>query len=135
MKTPQLNQRQISEIISNAVQNVYLPEIVKVTPKQTGDTANGWRVLIESNKVYLVNIRFGDIVKFLEDGTKPHVIRPRRAKALRFELGDKIVFAKKVHHPGIKARKFIQKTLNDKTLNDRFEKEIDIELQKLLDSL
>lgn len=39
-----------------------------------------------------------------EDGTRPHVIRPRQAKALRFRSGGRIRFAKVVHHPGNPAR-------------------------------
>lgn len=34
-------------------------------------------------------------------GTRPHIIRPRRARALRFTVGSgQIVFAQVVHHPG-----------------------------------
>jgi len=41
---------------------------------------------------------------YLNDGTKPHVIRPRRKKALRFVTGGgEVRFAKKVNHPGNKA--------------------------------
>lgn len=32
--------------------------------------------------------------------TRPHVILPRNAKALRFMMGGRVVFAKKVNHPG-----------------------------------
>lgn len=41
---------------------------------------------------------------YLNDGTAPHVIKPRRKKALRFvSSSGNIVFAKKVNHPGTKA--------------------------------
>lgn len=49
---------------------------------------------------------------WIEDGTGrwsgrgPYKIRPRRAKALRFKVGGRIVFARSVTHPGIKPRKF-----------------------------
>lgn len=33
-------------------------------------------------------------------GTRPHIIRPVRARALRFMIGGRVVFAKLVHHPG-----------------------------------
>lgn len=33
-------------------------------------------------------------------GARPHVIRPRRRKALRFKVGGRTVFAKSVQHPG-----------------------------------
>lgn len=35
-------------------------------------------------------------------GTRPHVIRPKNKKALRWPAGGKFRFAKKVHHPGYK---------------------------------
>ena len=44
---------------------------------------------------------------FVENPTRPHVIRPRRAKALRFEVGGQVVFAAKVMHPGTKGYPFL----------------------------
>lgn len=41
------------------------------------------------------------------EGTKPHVIVPRKAKALRFQSRGKIVVTKKVYHPGTKANHFL----------------------------
>lgn len=35
-------------------------------------------------------------------GTKPHVIRPKNKKVLRWASGGKFFFAKKVNHPGYK---------------------------------
>jgi hypothetical protein len=42
-----------------------------------------------------------------ETGTKPHDIFPVRAKALAFYVGGKLVFAKRVHHPGFPPRPFM----------------------------
>ncbi|PWI06533.1 hypothetical protein DIZ27_32860 [Streptomyces sp. NWU339] len=50
-------------------------------------------------------------VRFVLDGTRPHIIRPRRAKALRFETGGRVVFAKRVRHPGTRANPFLQRAL------------------------
>jgi hypothetical protein len=47
--------------------------------------------------------------RWVEEGTKPHVIRPRRKKWLRFEQNGAIRFSKKVHHPGTKPRPFMQR--------------------------
>lgn len=64
------------------------------------------------------------IYRYVSDGTKPHVIRPKRAKVLRFRTGgkskttvgripsrkgspgDNPVSAREVHHPGTKAREY-----------------------------
>lgn len=45
------------------------------------------------------------------EGTKPHVILPRRANALRFEMHGKIVIARKVNHPGTKANPYLSGNL------------------------
>ena len=41
---------------------------------------------------------------YVERGTRPHMIYPRRARALRFEVRGKTVFAKYVRHPGTEAK-------------------------------
>ncbi len=43
---------------------------------------------------------------FLEYGTRPHVIQASNANALRFEIGNQVIFAKSVQHPGIPEGKF-----------------------------
>ncbi|MGD9485749.1 hypothetical protein WDH52_21265 [Streptomyces sp. TRM70308] len=52
-------------------------------------------------------------VRFVLDGTRPHVIRPRRAKALRFDMGGWVVFAKRVNHPGTRANNFLAEALRE----------------------
>ncbi|MFH8577113.1 hypothetical protein [Streptomyces zaomyceticus] len=52
-------------------------------------------------------------VRYVLDGTRPHVIRPRNAKALRFDMGGRIVFAKKVNHPGTRANNFLGEALRE----------------------
>lgn len=67
------------------------------------------------------------IYKYVDEGTRPHMIYPKKAKALHFKgtyksktlpgvmvarpggASGKDVFAKAVKHPGTKARKFSQK--------------------------
>jgi hypothetical protein len=71
------------------------------------------------------------IYGYVDQGTRPHIIRPKHAKALAFLSGYRAktapgvigatggggfgsrVFAQLVHHPGTKARKFTQ-TIFDK---------------------
>ncbi|MFD9903929.1 hypothetical protein [Streptomyces sp. NPDC059063] len=45
--------------------------------------------------------------RFILDGTPPHLIRPRRRKALKFEVEGQTVFAKLVRHPGTRAHNFL----------------------------
>lgn len=45
--------------------------------------------------------------------TSPHIIRPKRAKALRFMSGGRVIFAKSVKHPGslMRARHWMSKPM------------------------
>lgn len=43
----------------------------------------------------------------VEYGTRPHDIRPRRRKVLRFSVGGRVVFTKLVHHPGTRPQPFM----------------------------
>ena len=52
-------------------------------------------------------------VRYVLDGTRPHIIRPRRAKALRFDVGGRVVFAAVVHRPGTKPNPFLQRALRE----------------------
>ena len=48
--------------------------------------------------------------EYIENGTRPHVIRPKRQDGtLRFRIGGKVVYAKIVHHPGTKAQHVLAK--------------------------
>lgn len=50
---------------------------------------------------------------FVNDGTRPHIIRPRSAQVLRFRVGGRFVYAKVVHHPGTRARPFLDRALRE----------------------
>lgn len=44
-------------------------------------------------------------------GTRPHVIRPVRARALKFTVGAQTVYAKVVMHPGTQPNNFLREAL------------------------
>lgn len=52
-------------------------------------------------------------VQYVLFGTRPHLIRPRRARALRFEVEGRVVFAQLVRHPGNRADNFMAEALRD----------------------
>lgn len=61
--------------------------------------------------VSLADVPYAGYVRW---GTRPHVIRARRAKFLRFywpKVG-RVVFFKKVNHPGTKPNYFLERALN-----------------------
>lgn len=56
-----------------------------------------------------------DYAAAVNDGTRPHIIRPRNAQALRFRIGGRVVYAKVVHHPGTRANPFLDRALREVT--------------------
>lgn len=60
---------------------------------------------------------------YLHQGTNPHVIEPRRKKALRWTDGGKFVFARRVKHPGTKKDPYIYEALDaeEPVIVSRFE--------------
>ena len=61
-------------------------------------TGSGVVVRIFSTKKYAEHVEYG---------TKPHIIRARRAKALRFVMHGKTHFRRWVRHPGTKGFRFL----------------------------
>jgi hypothetical protein len=47
----------------------------------------------------------------VHEGARPHVIVPKRKKALKFKMGGFTVYAKSVNHPGNKARPWLMTAL------------------------
>lgn len=52
-----------------------------------------------------------DYAQMVNDGTRPHPIRPKNAQALRFTVGGQVVYAKVVHHPGTRPNPFLDRAL------------------------
>jgi hypothetical protein len=47
----------------------------------------------------------------VHEGSRPHVILPVRKQVLAFKKGGKMVFTRRVNHPGSKANKFVERTV------------------------
>jgi len=50
---------------------------------------------------------------YVENGTRPHKIRPKAKQALRFKVGGKYVFAAVVNHPGTRANPFLARAVRE----------------------
>lgn len=48
----------------------------------------------------------------VHEGSRPHIILPKNKKFLAFKKAGKIVFAKKVRHPGAKPNKFFTRAVD-----------------------
>ena len=88
--------------------NILKPAIKDETPVRTGKLkgstyarirTNGdeQQLLISQNAKTKRGVSYGI---FVREGTKPHEIRPRDARALHFFMGGVEVFAMRVMHPG-----------------------------------
>ena len=63
----------------------------------------------------------------VHEGSRPHVIVPVRKKVLAFKSGGKMIFAKRVNHPGNKPNPFVERTVSKTSskVNDLFNKCLD----------
>ena len=87
-----------------------------LAPVDTGRLRASIRV--EARRTATLRSRFTigsdvEYAAFVNDGTRPHIIRPRNAQVLRFVVGGRVVFAKVVHHPGTRARPFLDQALRE----------------------
>lgn len=99
-------------------------DVVSTAPMKTGDfissievsdtsvnngeikTTIGSRMQVVSNEGKAYNLGM-----LLETGTSPHTIYPSNAKYLVFKIDGKLIFTKKVNHPGTKAYNFYHNAL------------------------
>lgn len=51
--------------------------------------------------------------RFLEAGTTPHVIKARRVGSMKFQVGGRTVFSKRVRHPGSRKQPFLRPSGRD----------------------
>ena len=82
-----------------------------ITPVKTGEL----RASLFSRQTSPYQMEIGATAPhaiFVHQGTRPHEILPVRAKALRFMIGNRVVFAKRVWHPGTRAQPFVKKTVD-----------------------
>lgn len=84
-------------------------------PARTGFLRNSIRpapATIVGNKIVGGVEAHAEYGIFVHQGTKPHMIYPRKAKALRFTIGGRTVYAKSVRHPGTRPQPFLLTALN-----------------------
>ena len=79
----------------------------EMTPKDSGELANSWRVLGQSRDTVEVGTSLIGVLEQISEGSKPHFIEPKTKDVLRFEVGGQEVFAARVFHPGFPANPFI----------------------------
>lgn len=108
-------EKAVDEIMQNA-----LVELSALTPEDTGKTAKGYKldtVRSGDSVTYTITHPNTELVAMLNYGTKPHIIRPKNAKVLKFigSRDGKVVFTTHVRHPGTQALGHVDRVANQVT--------------------
>jgi hypothetical protein len=77
-------------------------EVKALTPRKTGRLFSAWESSIRGATVGIVANRVS-YAGYIEEGTGPHEI-VAKGNALRFNVGGKTIFRKRVQHPGFVGR-------------------------------
>lgn len=94
--------RVASEIVNNAKE---------IAPYKTGNLKKDIKVISYSHKKAVIgNTKLAPYAKFVHFGTKPHMIKVKKARALANKNGK--IFGKKVNHPGTKANPYLENAAN-----------------------
>lgn len=124
-----------------ALNDILLDKLIEKTPTKTSSLADGWEIEPLGNFSYLIR-NDNPYAEYVFNGTKPHIIRAKNKKFLRFKdtgkkgSGKKIpgniafkkdgyVFAKAVYHPGTKGLDIVTELLNDQKLWDKIFKTVE----------
>lgn len=120
-----------------ALERILVPALANVTPVKTGFAAGDWKIVPMGNLRFKLQNDAGYVI-YTEEGTRPHIIRAKTGKWLKFKkpktpktrAGQKIpgnrafekdgyIYAKAVNHPGIKGRHYIKKVLENQEMWDK----------------
>ena len=82
-------------------------KLVERCPVDTSFLRTSINSAVEDDKIVISMAEYG---KYIEFGTRPHIIRPVNGKALKFSIKGETIFAKQVVHPGTLPNPFIRTT-------------------------
>lgn len=114
---------QINAVASQAA----LPEVTKITrrvlarakvlaPVRTGRLRASGRIDVRITNIGPTgSVTFPmSYARFVHEGTRAHVIRAKKKKALKFKgMGGQVIFRKQVNHPGTKPHPFLERALEE----------------------
>jgi hypothetical protein len=87
------------------------------TPRQEGRPFHTWQTIEhDSEKTGFAEAEGASgtndfIALILQHGSRPHVIEPKNAKALRFAQNGRMVFYRRVNHPGTRAYRWLDRAV------------------------
>lgn len=153
IKAKVIRPKKLNERAMRAALLTGLKEVAKDVDEDFAKTYSTWKRKPEFETEVELNSRRGrfavmtedEIYRYVDEGTKPHIIRPKRASRLYFQAGYSAkttprvigakqggasgpeVYAKAVQHPGTKAREFA------KTLAKKYKRTFGKSMQKAMD--
>lgn len=83
-------------------------------PVDTGNLRNGHYERVEITRGAVTGVVGNDVpyARYVHDGTRPHLITPRRpGGVLRFKVGGEVVFTTYARHPGTRAQPWLETSL------------------------
>lgn len=103
--------RRIISLFLEMVLEDVAANMVREAPVDEGKLSGNIGVVKFSDFIWgvLIDVAYWRPVQF---GSRPHIIRPKNAKVLRFETKGNIVFAKFVNHPGTEPNPFIDRAMD-----------------------
>ena len=104
---------------------------IHVTDTEVQGNIVSTSIVTDATVVAKVNGNEYNLGKLLEEGTKPHLIRPIDAKALHFQINGEYIHAKLVHHPGFEPYIHFQSALwlNEDVFNKKMGEMLDKEFK------
>ncbi len=100
--------RVASEVVNNAKE---------IAPYKTGNLKKDIKVISYSHKKAVIgNTKLAPYAKFVHFGTKPHMIKIKKAKALANKKSG-LVFGKMVNHPGTNANPYLKNAFDNYVKN------------------
>jgi len=124
-----------------ALERHLIKALQDATPKKTTNASERWRIEPIGDMKFRL---FNDVgyLGVLEEGSKPHIIRAKNKKFLRFKKPaeparqhkripgniafekDGFIFSKAVMHPGVEGHFFVKRIMEDKPLWDKIMNEM-----------
>lgn len=102
----------LNDIQLDSLARIIQMELIKIVPVRTGQLLTGirWRRQGRDRIIYIHGKRNNEVASYLVFGTKPHVIYPKRKKALAWIDYNtmSLVIRKKSKPKGIKAGKYFK---------------------------
>lgn len=109
--------RDVTDILKPRLQRLGRRIVANARQKAPVKTGNlrrsiGSRVRVTNKRVTLDIFARAKYAAYVHDGTKPHIIRPRKpGGVLAFPMGGRTVFATYSRHPGTRAREFLKNAI------------------------